>query len=658
MKFSNKTILRTIISTSLVCFFVVAKASLPVDSNNFSRAEKWVYNQLCLGFPANMIYCPYGKAITSGFIHDIIITPPDRPVFKQYGVDIYNATIIGMLDLNFIRFSYPIQFVNDTFKNDIYFGSSRLLSILFKSCTIFDGNFMGMKVDDDFNVMDCVIQHGNFSELHIGGNLFLKNSDFKNGSGTFNNSEIEGNVIMDKALFEDVLNFSNVTVNGNFDANSLHLTGNDNFNFMELYVKGDAYFSDAIFDVPEINFNYAKFDGSLYLESIHCSGTFQAGGTTIAGGLNMDNSQCSGNVNFTHSSIGSAYLSNSNFENLSLGSSTIYFIDLSNSNFENVNLSSSTSNLIYLDTININGSFQARRLNAAIIKGNAMHFNSPTHAIEFYGVVVDDVIFENLTAKGSIDFSFMKISRNLDIKKCSVKSADLEYIDIGGKLDCKNGKITGNLDLSNAKIGTLDISSFSYPNLYEKNPSDTFAINGLTYNTIIIGKQDNEDSLKKFLTFINNAKFAEDAYFKFEKYLNNIGRKVFADEVYVTFRERDRQHKIFFDKVVDSLLYWLIDYGRKPQLAFGWSLIIVLLGMIIFWKEERMQLKRKDEFYPPYNAWWYSLGLFLPINVMETSAYWTPNPKYKFLRLYMHIHALLGWVLLPLGLAAISGLVK
>ena len=59
-----------------------------------------------------------------------------------------------------------------------------------------------------------------------------------------------------------------------------------------------------------------------------------------------------------------------------------------------------------------------------------------------------------------------------------------------------------------------------------------------------------------------------------------------------------------------------------------------------------------------YSRLWYSLGLFLPFVDLKSDKVWKPNENERFLRHYMRVHILLGWILIPILLAAISGLIK
>jgi hypothetical protein len=71
-----------------------------------------------------------------------------------------------------------------------------------------------------------------------------------------------------------------------------------------------------------------------------------------------------------------------------------------------------------------------------------------------------------------------------------------------------------------------------------------------------------------------------------------------------------------------------------------------------------MELQNKRDDTRGYNPFWYSLGLFLPFVDLQADKVWKPKREKVFLRNYMRVHILLGWILVPMVLAALSGLIK
>jgi hypothetical protein len=105
------------------------------------------------------------------------------------------------------------------------------------------------------------------------------------------------------------------------------------------------------------------------------------------------------------------------------------------------------------------------------------------------------------------------------------------------------------------------------------------------------------------------------------------------------------------------MLDLLVGYGRRPWQAIIPCAVLIALGCVLF-SPKKMEPRNPDGAPPVYSRFWYSLGLFLPVVDLKTSELWGPKPEYTFLRNYMRVHILLGWVLIPIVLAALTGLIK
>jgi hypothetical protein len=71
-----------------------------------------------------------------------------------------------------------------------------------------------------------------------------------------------------------------------------------------------------------------------------------------------------------------------------------------------------------------------------------------------------------------------------------------------------------------------------------------------------------------------------------------------------------------------------------------------------------MVVRNQNYFGEIYSPFWFSLGLFLPFVNLYAAEIWRPKNEYWWGRNYMRIHILFGWILVPLGLAALTGLIR
>ncbi len=74
-------------------------------------------------------------------------------------------------------------------------------------------------------------------------------------------------------------------------------------------------------------------------------------------------------------------------------------------------------------------------------------------------------------------------------------------------------------------------------------------------------------------------------------------------------------------------------------------------------------MRIKDEKDAPhyagrYNAFWYSLDLFLPIIKLGEADVWTPKDNRRWALFYRKVHIITGSLFVPIGLAAWTGIIK
>jgi len=102
----------------------------------------------------------------------------------------------------------------------------------------------------------------------------------------------------------------------------------------------------------------------------------------------------------------------------------------------------------------------------------------------------------------------------------------------------------------------------------------------------------------------------------------------------------------------------LVCYGRRPELAFIWSAFIVSIGYFVFRPKEAMELQQPEATSQNFNPLRYSLDLFLPFIDLQAANVWLPKQGRYFAQHYMRVHTILVWILIPIGLAALTGIIK
>jgi hypothetical protein len=68
--------------------------------------------------------------------------------------------------------------------------------------------------------------------------------------------------------------------------------------------------------------------------------------------------------------------------------------------------------------------------------------------------------------------------------------------------------------------------------------------------------------------------------------------------------------------------------------------------------------RRKGDTSQTYNPFWYSFDLLTPFIDLHLADSWMPRQDWHFGRIYAHVHRIVGWILVPIGIAAITGIIK
>ena len=229
------------------------------------------------------------------------------------------------------------------------------------------------------------------------------------------------------------------------------------------------------------------------------------------------------------------------------------------------------------------------------------------------------------------------------------------------KLDAAVAAACGfNVDLTDEQI--FDVSEASWP----KIPAQ-FDMQGMRYKYIRAVKANELESHKALVQSADQSAYSADVYGNLEEFFKRQGYRADADRAFIAGKWREQKEYFhrgnWFRWLGSWTLYLLVGYGRRPWQAAIPCAVLVALGCVLF-SPAKMELQDPKELQKPeetrhqYNRFWYSLGLFLPVVDLKSSELWKPMKKHPFLRNYVRVHILMGWILIPLVLAALTGLIK
>lgn len=248
----------------------------------------------------------------------------------------------------------------------------------------------------------------------------------------------------------------------------------------------------------------------------------------------------------------------------------------------------------------------------------------------------------------TVDLSRTRIKRRLRIIDAEIEEFRASSLVVEGPATLTRVSIRKAANLDHAELVSLTLKDVRWP-----EDAESFSLAGMTYGHI-----DAED-FPALLALAEQSSFSASVYSTLEEFLKGQGMEDRADDVFVAYKDRLlRTGPKGFKWFVDWILGRIVRHGRSPERAFYACGVVLLIGLVVFRSEDGMRPKKKDEDGTPYNPLWYSLGLLLPFVNLQIEDAWVPKPNRHFALAYMRLHTIAGWILIPVGLAALTGFIR
>jgi hypothetical protein len=228
---------------------------------------------------------------------------------------------------------------------------------------------------------------------------------------------------------------------------------------------------------------------------------------------------------------------------------------------------------------------------------------------------------------------------------------------------------TKEFDFADSRFQKLTIYGFDQ---WRANPQkgavslDGFSFQEINLHDCASGKNCGAGTM---LALLDSPQFlySPQPYLMLEQSLTANGDPDDANNVYIHMRERQRGRRMSLTaRLADRTLDWVIGYGREPGRALWWALGFVALGMLIFSPRHMVPQESSGEDGQgdpektkgnAYSRFWYSLDVLAPAIELGADKAWQPDPDWWFGRNYSYLHRIVGWILIPLILAALTGVI-
>lgn len=430
--------------------------------------------------------------------------------------------------------------------------------------------------------------------------------------------------------------------------------------------------------VGDLSLNYMKVPFTLSLNRCHFLGNVSIQGTTFQAEVSLYDAVFDKSVDFLRSHV-------------------LMTLELDNAKF------TSKNEPVSFAEMRVEGPFLIRK---AVFEGDASfiraaangfdasgaHFNSSNDKADFYGMKINqDAAFVETQFKGAVSFANTDIEKDLlvDLSRFENPLATPDFFSakVGGNATFWRTYFAGGVRLTRMNIGgnlefgravadsvtmekdfsTLKADDIIFNDAFIAPP---FFLNGMSYRLIFDlasdqGKPAQRDVLLDLINRSNYRTENPDNYTNLETFYLKQGNIEGAKDAHIEWRKRERyalgfkRHPL---KYGWNIIEWITTgYGQRLELALLWSGGFIVLGVFVFRREEWMETKEQSEaktFKNTYHPLWYSIALFLPVVSLEDKDIWIPKADRRKSRVYMRLHIILGYLLIPIGLAAWTGLIK
>ncbi len=459
-----------------------------------------------------------------------------------------------------------------------------------------------------------------FAALTTDDLLDLTDAEFSNADKDLNWDWIRtaGNLVVRNAVVKGKLSVQLATIGRDIEASGAHFLGSA-VDFLQLHVSGDVTFDKAEFAVPPTFTNaavggYFSMTGVVVRDS-QPSREFSLNSIRVGRFINLDDVHVAGVLNMIKAEAG-------------------------------------TDILIRRATIGD----RALRMSRASSKGNCI-----VEKLKSGGLDVSDGAFYNLQVR---DSNFVRpaeddllltraaIERNLELENISARRVAAGGVRVSGTASLRAVRATSQLVLDNSYFDSLELR-----NLRDWQPGQNVVhLHAMTFREITTGNGAADS--EQLVSLLDSAAYSPAAYAAFQQYYERQGMAAADRDVFVHFRRRAaREEGTVFRRVWSAGLDVFVLFGKSPQRAFGYALIFVLLGTLIFERSRMSPQKPEFEAYH-YSPIWYSLDRLIPVADLGMKNVWAPRQTCGIARNYMRFHILVGYVLITIGLAALTGLVK
>ncbi|HME45546.1 MAG TPA: pentapeptide repeat-containing protein [Syntrophorhabdales bacterium] len=545
-----------------------------------------------------------------------------RSMVLESEITIERSRFIDPLDCSYATFKKPLTLRASVFERGVNLTMATVdKDILLEKATFKEKvDFSWVKVIGNVQATETMFEgEADFGSAQIGSQAVFTEAEFKKDV-SFNTAQIDGPVFFDPAIFEGEVDF--VSARMGSDAVFTEAEFSQGASFNRARIEKNAFFDAAIFE-GEVDFVSARMGSDAVFTEAKFKKDVSFNTAQIDGPVFFDPAIFEGEVDFVSARMGSDAV------------------------FRGARFS------------------QGASFNRARIEKNAFF---------------DPAIFE-----GEVDFVSTRIGSDAQFTEATFRQyAGFVRMHVEGDLFLDGASFEKDVSFQNSRFGTAFFcpSDKSAATCYFQRTSKIDWM-GCTYDRIhpTSAWKDLMDRLDPY---------DRQPYTQLEEVFRRSGEDHLAKAVYLERKHREYKERIKpnlwkqpHKLLGDLFLHWLTGYGvqlwRLPLFMLG----LVLLWMFVFWQDKalepkgedcvivvngtsvKLQPSAKDKDMPGLaSAFWVSVRTFLPVEIPAGSR-WKPStramwqgPLSMTYETFATFLKLFGWILVPVGVAGLTGLLK
>lgn len=215
-------------------------------------------------------------------------------------------------------------------------------------------------------------------------------------------------------------------------------------------------------------------------------------------------------------------------------------------------------------------------------------------------------------------------------------------------------KPSGIVQLLHARVGQLTDDIESWPD------AGKLVLDGFVYESFGPHSPQSAAQRLRWIGLQRRDQFSPHPFEQLAKVFRSTGREAEARTVLIAKQEARRKQSEL-NRRTKAWLWFLgksIRYGYEPWRVIGFMISMILIGWGVF---SFAEMKPTANITPQFNAFIYSLEVFVPVVDLHQERYYLPcgTSQYgSWFRTYFWLHIILGWVSTTLLVAALTGLIR